>query len=104
MPRNLTPDYRPVPGRFRDIKTLCAQNGVRLLFVVPPTRQESDTLGTRIVLEAAESVAVPASIPVPNAQLSDDKYADGYHLNSAGQKIFTAALAEFLRKQAGHDL
>jgi hypothetical protein len=104
MLRNLTPDYRPVPGRFREIKILCSLHGVRLLFVIPPTHQESDTLGTRSVLEAAESAGVPASIPVPNAQLSDDKYTDGYHLNSAGQRIFTAALAEFLRKQAGHDL
>lgn len=104
MRRNLAPDYRPVPGRFRDIKTLCAQNGVRLLFVIPPTRQESDTLGTPIVLQAAASAGVLAAMPVTNAQLSDDKYSDGYHLNKAGQKIFTAALAEFLNKQAHHDL
>jgi hypothetical protein len=104
MLRNLTPDYTPVSGRFREINNLCAQHGVRLLFVVPPTHQESDTLGTRMVLEAAESAGVPASVPVPNAELSDDKYADGYHLNREGQRIFTAALAQFLRKQAGHDL
>lgn len=103
MHKSLTPDYRPVPGRFREIKALCAQNGVRLLFVVPPTHQEYDTLGTPVVLAAAESAGIPASIPVPNAQLSDDKYLDGYHLNSEGQKIFTAALAEFLRKHARRD-
>jgi hypothetical protein len=103
MVRNLTPDYRPVPGRFREIKTLCALNGVRLLFVIPPTHQESDTLGTPVVLAAAESAGVPASIPVPNAQLGDDEYSDGYHLNREGQKIFTAALANFLRKQANDE-
>jgi hypothetical protein len=97
MVRNLAADYSPVPGRFREIKALCALNGVRLLFVIPPTRQESDTLGTPVVLAAAESAGVPAAMPVPNAQLSDDKYVDGYHLNREGQKIFTAALAKFLR-------
>jgi hypothetical protein len=101
--RNLTPDYGPVPGRFREIKTLCGLNGARFLFVIPPTRQESDTLGTRIVLEAAESAGVTASIPVTNAQLGDDKYADGYHLNREGQRIFTAALAEFLKRQVAHE-
>lgn len=101
--RKLTSDYGLVPARFRDIKNLCAQNGARLLFVIPPTHQESDTLATPFVLEAAESVGVPAAIPVPNAQLSEDKYADGYHLNREGQKIFTTALAEFLRKQASHE-
>ncbi len=103
MVRRLSPDYRPVPGRFREIKTLCAQNGVHLLFVVPPTHQENDTLGTPVVLAAAESAGVPATAPVLDAQLSDDKYSDGYHLNSEGQKIFTTALAEFLRKQARYD-
>ena len=39
-----------------------------------------------------------------NSQLSDDKIADGYPLNREGQKIFTAVLAEFLRKQVEHDL
>jgi len=104
MFRNLTPDYRPVPGRLREIKMLCRQNGVKLLFVIPPTHQESDTLGTAVVLAAAEATGVPASVPVPNAQLSGDKYLDGYHLNSEGQKIFTAALAEFLKKQVRHVL
>jgi len=99
MVRRLTPDYSPVAGRICEIKTLCALNGARLLFVIPPTHQESDTLGTPVVLAAAKSAGVPASIPVPNDQLSDDMYADGYHLNSAGQKIFTAALAKFLREQ-----
>ena len=104
MARNLTADYGPVPERFRQIKTLCAQNGVNLLFVIPPTHQESDTLGTPIVLAAAQSTGVPAALPVPNAQLGDDKFYDGYHLNSEGQKVFTAALAEFLKKQVRHDL
>ncbi len=103
MVRRPIPDYRPVPKRFREIKTLCAQNGAHLLFVIPPTHQENDALGAPVVLAAAESEGIPASMPVPNAQLSGDKYSDGYHLNSEGQKIFTAALAEFLRKQARHD-
>ena len=103
MLKSLTPDYSPALARFRAMKTLCASNGVHLLFVVPPTHQESDTLGTPIVLEAAESAGVPAAIPVPNSQLSDDKFADGYHLNREGQKIFTAALAGFIRKQVEHD-
>ena len=103
MVKRPIPDYRPVPGRFRDFKTLCAKNGVRLLFVIPPTHQEYDTLGTPVVLADAESAGVPASVPVPNAQLSADKFADGYHLNGEGQKVFTAALAAFLTKQARYD-
>jgi hypothetical protein len=103
MLRRLTPNYGPVPGRFREIKTLCALNGARFLFVIPPTHQESDTLGTRIVLEAAESAGVTAAIPLTNAQLGDDKYADGYHLNRGGQRIFTAAFAKFLKRQVAHE-
>lgn len=97
MTRKPASDFSLLPQRFQELNRLCAQYGVRLLYVIPPTNQEDDTIGAAPALQAAGAAGIPAALPVPNSQLNDDMYADGYHLNEAGRRIFTRAMAEFLR-------
>lgn len=97
MTRKPASDFSLLPQRLRELNTLCVQYGVRLLYVIPPTNQQDDTAGAVPALQAAGAVGIPAALPVPNSQLSDDMYADGYHLNEAGRRIFTRAMAEFLK-------
>jgi DNA polymerase III epsilon subunit-like protein len=96
MVRDTSPNYDLVPARLRELEALCSQYGVSCSCVMPPTNQMNDTLAAPGVLKAAAEAGIPAALPVPNSQLSNDKYADGYHLNPAGQEIFTAAVADYL--------
>jgi hypothetical protein len=103
MTRKIRPDLERLPQRFQELNNLCAKYGVHLLYAIPPTNQEDDTFGSMPALQAAGAAGVPAAFPVPNSQLNDDMYADGYHLNEAGSRIFTRAMAEFLRNRVSHE-
>lgn len=99
MVQDLSPEDDLVPARLRELEALCSRYGVRCSCVMPPTNQMNDTLEAPAILEAAADTGIQAALPVPNPQLGNDKYVDGYHLNPAGQEIFTAAVAAFLAGQ-----
>jgi hypothetical protein len=104
MTRKLSPNFALLPERFQEMNRLCDRFGVSLLYIIPPTNQEDDTAGAAPALWAAQAARVRAALPVANSQLSNDMYADGYHLNEAGRRIFTPAVAAFLKKQVNHEL
>ena len=59
MTRKMKPDFGRLPHRFQELNSLCAQYKVQLLYAIPPTNQEDDTLasvGGRVV---APYVPVP---------------------------------------------
>ncbi|MBZ5671860.1 MAG: hypothetical protein LAO04_19300 [Acidobacteriia bacterium] len=99
MVRDTSPNYDLLPARLRELEALCSHYVVSCSCVMPPTNQMNDTLAAPSVLEAAAEAGIPVALPVPNSQLSNDKYVDGYHLNPMGQEIFTAAVADFLTRQ-----
>jgi len=96
---HLKPDNNVVPARFREFVTLCRQYGVTCLYIIPPTDSEDDSLATASFLRAGESAGIEGAAPVAGVKLGADKYIDGYHLNDQGQRIFTAAVANYLKKQ-----
>ena len=100
---HLKPDYSAVPSRLREFGTLCRQYGVNCLYVIPPTDSQDDSLATPRLLQAGESAGINGAAPVAGTELGEDKYIDGYHLNDKGQKIFTAALANYLKKRIGRE-
>jgi hypothetical protein len=72
---------------------------VNCLYVVPPTDSEDDELAVASFLQAGESAGIDGAAPVSGTKLGEDKYIDGYHLNDKGQRIFTAAVADYLKKE-----
>jgi hypothetical protein len=96
---HLKPDHSAVPKRFREFGTLCRQYSVNCLYVIPPTDSKDDSLATARFLQTAESAGIHGAAPLEGTKLGEDKYIDGYHLNERGQKIFTAAVANYLKGQ-----
>lgn len=98
------PPTPPLPGddeilarvapRIAAVRDLCANNGVRLAVVVPPTNLAKD--GSEAMRDAGRRAGVPVLIPVQERELSPVDYSDGFHLNQQGRTIFTAALASRL--------
>ena len=87
-----------VTNRLRDLKTLCANNGATILFVIPPTNLSDEAASNRL-LELARDARLDAGMPVHDHDLTPDYYSDGFHLNEAGRNLFTIDLATYLRRQ-----
>jgi hypothetical protein len=87
--RDMTPAYAT---RLEALQRLCAASGVKFAFLIPPTRQPGD----KEMARAGEWKGVPVMHPVANYSLGPELYRDGFHLNAAGAKIFTAAVGDAL--------
>jgi hypothetical protein len=79
-----------VAERLVALDELCRANGVKLLFVVPPTDEESEPPA----VAAGREAGVPVLLPVRRQTLTTNQFADGFHLNAGGRKIFTRALID----------
>jgi len=102
MLRGVPADLSPVPNRFRQLDDLCSQYHVRLMYVIPPTNEQSDTSQAPAVLQAAQANGIPGSMPVLNTEMPATDYRDGYHLNDLGRRVFTRSVAKFLKAGSAH--
>jgi hypothetical protein len=104
MLRGVPADLSPVPGRFRQLNGLCSQYHVRLMYVIPPTNEPSDTLQAPAVLQAAQANGISGSMPVLNAGMPATDYRDGYHLNELGRRVFTDSVTRLLKAEISHGI
>ena len=96
-PAVIPPDGQVTGGmasRLRNLADLCARNGARFLFLIPPTRQPGDTA----MVTAGQQAGVTVLRPIPSMSLSADYYRDGFHLNANGATEFTNAIVNDLMK------
>jgi hypothetical protein len=74
--------------RLRELDQLCRSNGVRLIFILPPT----DSISEHPILAAGRRAGVSVLLPLSRSALADDQFSDGFHLNQRGRAVFTRAL------------
>jgi hypothetical protein len=93
------PDEAMIPAmkeRLLEMQQLCAANGAKFMFLIPPTQQPGDTA----IVEAGRLTGVKVLHPVPNMSIGPDYYQeDQFHLNAKGNAYFTNALIETLRQR-----
>jgi len=75
--------------RLRELKALCDQYDVRLIILVPPSLRNLDA---NTLPAVAKAVDIPLLMPAKPGEMSAALFRDGFHLNSAGAKIFTEKL------------
>lgn len=87
-------------SRLGALKKLCDNNGVHLVFVVPPTPQETQE-SVEAVQRAAAKIGLNIVIPIKPGELNSDYFPDGLHLNTPGAMRFTRSLSSDLNETLG---
>jgi hypothetical protein len=98
------PKNRPLPPneeilakalpRLRLLNELCRQNGSRFFLLIPPTRDVNDASSELQVAAAKEGLLVV--LPFQHAELPENVFVDGAHLNPQGAALFTQRLGPTL--------
>jgi hypothetical protein len=84
--------------RLPELHDLAQTYGVKIVLLVPPTLRPDHS---QEIQELGEKVGVPVWVLSPPGEFSRDLYLDGFHLNSQGSGIFTARLADQIRREIG---
>lgn len=80
--------------RFRAAKAVCERAGVRFAVLLPSVLDSHEKI--KGVIWAGRSAGVPILVPYAPAELAKGYYRDGFHLNSAGEELFTARFCDRL--------
>lgn len=98
------PKNRPLPPteeiltralpRLRLLNELCRQNGSRFFLLIPPTRDVNDASNELQAAASREGLLVV--LPFQHAELPENVFTDGAHLNPQGAALFTARLGPSL--------
>jgi hypothetical protein len=98
------PKSRPLPPtsevlakalpRLRLLNELCRENGARFFLLIPPTRDVNDASNELQGAAAREGLLVV--LPFQHAELPEDAFIDGAHLNPQGAALFTERLGPTL--------
>jgi hypothetical protein len=98
------PKNRPLPStnevltkalpRLRLLNELCRANGARFFLLIPPTRDVSDASNELQSAAAKEGLLVV--LPFQHAELPENVFTDGAHLNPQGATLFTERLGPTL--------
>lgn len=87
--------------RLQRLQQLCADHGVKLILLLPPTLSSSGPIGE--MAKASHMAGVEVSVPIDPAMLSAKYFQpDGMHLNSDGAILFTSALARDLPERVAN--
>jgi hypothetical protein len=81
--------------RFRDFTEA---HGAKFIWIVPPTLNASDPAPRVQVLGRSQGVRV--LVPVDPGTMPKEFFADGFHLNSEGARVFSERLASQLSQAA----
>lgn len=82
-------------ARLQDARDLCAQNGARFIFVLPPVRGANDVEDP--LRAAAGDRNIVVLVPFHAGEMPAEYFSDGFHLNPRGAAIFTEKLAQDLQ-------
>ena len=98
------PKNRPLPPtsdivakvlpRLRLLNGLCRQSGSRFFLLIPPTRDVNDASDEIQAAAAKEGLLVV--LPFQHAELPENVFLDGSHLNPKGAALFTERLGPTL--------
>jgi hypothetical protein len=98
------PKNRPLPPteeivakalpRLHLLDELCRQNGSRFFLLIPPTRDVNDASNELQAAAAKEGLLVV--LPYQHAELPENVFIDGAHLNPQGAALFTERLGPTL--------
>jgi hypothetical protein len=81
--------------RLPELRDLAQSYGVTIVLLVPPTLRQDQS---HQIQELGNNVGVPVWVLVPPGEFPRDLFVDGFHLNPQGSEIFTARLADQIRK------
>jgi len=94
------PKNRPLPPteaivakalpRLRLLNELCRENGTRFFLLIPPTRDVNDA--SNELQAAASKEGLLVVLPFQHAELPENAFLDGAHLNAKGAALFTERL------------
>jgi hypothetical protein len=90
--------------RLQMLNQLCAENGVRLVFVVPPTGDQGADSDIPAVETAGGRADVVVLVPIGPGELGPQYFSDGAHLTDAGALKFTSALSSALRRTLPYEV
>jgi len=81
-----------VEARLKTLQELCERYGAKMLMLAPPTLSSENAL--RKLVRVSRQLGVTTLVPTDPATLTARHYlVDGFHLNSEGAALFTAAIA-----------
>jgi hypothetical protein len=81
--------------RLPELRDLAQTYGVTIVLLVPPRLREDHS---REIQELGNGLGVPVWVLSPPGEFPRDFFLDGLHLNDHGSGIFTARLADRIRK------
>jgi lysophospholipase L1-like esterase len=84
-----------IVDRLKTLERGAASYGAKFVWLVPPTEKQDD-LGPVAVAQAT-AAGVTALIPYQPGEMPTANYADGFHLNAEGAKMFTPKVASSLK-------
>lgn len=85
--------------KLEDLKRICDEQHVRLVYLIVPTHQADDTALEPLVKTAAQEVGVQVSEPVGENEWALDQYSDGYHLTHMAAVRFSEIVGKRLADQ-----
>ena len=71
---------------------MCDQFAVKFAVMLPPVLDRHQK--TNAVIAACRRAGVPILIPYASGELNETFYRDGFHLNAAGEQLFTARFCD----------
>lgn len=85
--------------RLLELKQLLEQHGSRFILVIPPEGTKAAETMASVVQEAGTAAGVSVLVPVVPGSLPARLFADGFHLNEQGARVFTPRFVESLRAE-----
>ena len=94
------PDFPPdaemeriAAARFQELQRLCSSHGARFVYLLPPGFGP----GEAPLIAAGVRSHTDLMVPIHLNALGRDKFRDGFHLNAAGEQMFTDKVAELVK-------
>jgi hypothetical protein len=85
--------------RLFELKQLLQQYNSRFILVIPPEGTKASETMASAVQEAGTRASVSVLVPVVPGSLPARLFADGFHLNEQGARVFTPNFVESLRAE-----
>jgi hypothetical protein len=83
--------------RLAELKRLAAGYRAKFVLVIPPEGTKAAETMASVVQAAGARAGVSVLVPVTPGSLPANLFADGFHLNEQGAKVFTPRFVESLR-------